>query len=164
MRQLSLIFVIAISVMNCLGQEAKKQNELLTYKFGGSYGYGGNRNHPTGNLIIYPESDSTVLFYLSASRGKPSFNSGSLYGRMKVIQSEGYYSNNLGFSEKNCRLSFQFLPKSIVVKTIEDAGGCGFGYGVQSDGTFKKISSYIPKYFETIEGEQMFFEDLGLKK
>ncbi len=159
-----LIFFLTLISIVVSGQTSKKQKELLTYKFGGSYGYGGHRDHPSGSLIIYPETDSTVLFYLSASRGKPSFNSGSLYGRMRVNQSTGLYSNNFSFSDENCKLTFQFFHKSIVVKTIEDSGGCGYGNGVQSDGTFKMISSYIPSYFETLEGEKIFFKDIDLKK
>jgi hypothetical protein len=164
MRNIFLVAVVLLISINCSAQKNKSQKKLLTYKFGGTYGYGKGHDVPSGKLLVYPETDSTVLFYMHASTGKPAFNSGMLFGRVQVRGESGQFLYKFNFADGACQLAFQFLKNTIEIKTIQDAGGCGFGNGVQADGTYKLISSFIPQYFENGEGKEIFFKDADFEK
>jgi hypothetical protein len=62
--------------------EASAPATLATTKYGGTYSFGDNAEKgPVGHLSVYPESDSSLLFYLDVNKGAPSFNMGMLLGR-----------------------------------------------------------------------------------
>jgi len=115
--------------------------------------------HGNGNAIIYPENDSTILFYLDVSQGAPSFNMGSVYGRVKIHNSKGVFYSKTDYDERGCKLSFNFIKNNLLIKTIEPFNECGFGNGVEADGTFNKTSSITPSYFEDMEGTKVYFKN-----
>ena len=56
-----------------------------TIKYTGTYQLGDDiEKERIGTITIYPETDTTVLFYIDLNRGAPSYNMGQLYGRLKV--------------------------------------------------------------------------------
>jgi hypothetical protein len=58
---------------------------LKTAKYAGQYSFGKNVDEgPVGSVKIYPESDTTVLFYIDICRGAPSYNLGQRYSRLKI--------------------------------------------------------------------------------
>lgn len=48
--------------------------KLKTAKYAGVYTYGDTTEYGAGSIIIYPESDTTVLFYFETNRGAPSYH------------------------------------------------------------------------------------------
>lgn len=55
-------------------------NYPKTLIYAGSYSFGSNvEKRSVGSLIVYPETDSTILFYFQGNKGAPSYNIGQLY-------------------------------------------------------------------------------------
>ena len=128
--------------------------KLLTEKYGGSYSYGTDiEKERIGSIDIYPETDSSVLFYLDLNRGAPSYNMGAEYGRLVVKNDSAIY---LAQSSDACKLLFTFLGKSIVIKSINNSG-CGYGGGVYADGSFYKDSDLVKSSFINHQGDTIYF-------
>lgn len=144
--------VLALLVIQTIGP-----NQILkTQKFGGSYAYGKDlEKGRIGNLSIYPETDSTVLFYLDLNRGAPSYNMGNLYGRIKILNSSGiFYLTGNG---ADCKFNLSFSKDFANIKTLEEKSNCFFGYAVYADGNFKRRSKQIPQYFQSPTGDTTYF-------
>jgi hypothetical protein len=149
-----LLSIVALSLtISCIGQTF----QYTTSKFGGTYGYGKNIGKGTGEILIYPESDSTILFFLSVNRGAPSYNMGTLYGRIKVKGDIGACYIKFEGSGSGCRLHFQFSKNCLKLKIVENEYDCGFGHAVFADGDYRRKSKKIPEYFEQEENERCFF-------
>jgi hypothetical protein len=130
--------------------------QTATAIYAGVYRYG-DGNDRSGTVTVYPESDSTVLFYLDVNRGAPSYNMGMLYGRLTIRDSKGTYRNRFDYSDNGCELGFVFGRKELTVTTLNDQGDCGFGFAVYADGTFRRSSSRYPEYFVNAEGTKVWF-------
>ena len=160
--KLILIIPLLFSIAGLGQTTSTKIRKLPTSKYQGFYWYGKDvEKSSIGALLIYPETDSTVLFYIDLNRGAPSYNMGSLYGRIKVINDSGIFyseSDSLGSLGKGCKFLMQFFQNKIKIETIEDYYDCGFGYGVDVDGEFIKKSNKKIDYFEDQEGKKIYFE------
>jgi hypothetical protein len=153
--KLVLVFCLALIISESKGQK----NKLRTENFAGTY------NRELGAILIYPETDSTVLFYIDVNRGAPSYNMGALFGRMKVINESGVFESNIfKSSDKGCKWKILFSKKELTIMTVEEAYNCGFGNGVVADGTFKRASNKVPEYFESSEGIKTLFKDSSPEK
>ena len=130
--------------------------EGSTNKFVGTYSFGNNEcENGCGSLLIHPESDNSLIFYLEVNRGAPSYNSGSLMGKLFISNQNTYEytSNEFGF----CGLTFKLDDDFISIKTIDNGYNCGFGNAVSADGVYKLLNNYIPEYYITREGSKFFF-------
>ena len=139
--------------------------EAQVIQYGGTYSYG---THPdsgrTGLLHIYPISENTFLFHLDLSRGAPSYNMGELVGKITISSSgEGNYTVKADSDYINCSFTLQFRNDSVFIRTNNDAVDCGYGFGVYSDGDFKKITNDIPKFFIDQSGKKRYFKNLDWK-
>lgn len=145
--------------------QAKEPAKRLTARIAGTYSYGftvEENNDPTispvpggvqelgpsGTLFIYPESDSTVLFYFDISSGFPSYNVGTLYGRMIVKNNKATFIHKYPGESASCKLSFEFTKKHILVKTIEGMNACSFGPNIIADNRYFRYNGAIPEYFK----------------
>jgi hypothetical protein len=140
-------------------EDKKLKSEKLSSKIPiGTYIFGNSPESPTGKLLFYPTSDSSVIFNIDLNKGAPSYNMGSLTERLVFKNNEAIFfeSDSFGF---NCKINFKFSGDKVVVSTDGDYSDCGFGNGVQADGEFKLIDSKIPKYYVTCEGEKSYFKD-----
>ena len=126
-----------------------------TAKYAGTYFYGGkNENDAYGLLQIYPETDSTILFYIENGKGAPSYNSGSIDGRALLVRKDSaIYSQN----DSNCVLYIKFHANRIKVDVYEHHDGCGYGGGVSPYGEYLKINKSTPPYFINREGDTTYF-------
>jgi hypothetical protein len=152
--------LIAVSILflfgNIFGQK--------TAKYAGTYSYNWtNYSRPFGFLEVYPESDTSLLFYIENGKGEPSENTGIGYGRIiKKKDSAIFYMVNRDFF-MDCKLYFKFLNGKIIIKTCGNHFDCGYGHGVYSDGTYYLKNRKIPKYF-IFEKDTIYFNDKTLKK
>jgi len=131
-------------------------------KYAGEYSFGTSPEEGrTGGVYIYPDTDSTLLFYLELSRGAPSYNSGAISGQL-MITSPGQASITRIDTENllNCGLIFIFEKQKLTISTVDGHKDCGFGYAVYADGKYEKKSDSIPLYFIDRTGEKTFFKDL----
>lgn len=125
---------------------------LKTSKYQGIYGYkmkGGN--YAYSQVIIYPETDKTVLFYFDSNIGEPSYSMGALYGRLKIVDGSGTFTNG------DCECRFDFKNGNLVLKPNFEKLNCGFGHGVMMQGTFKRESKKHIERFTNLEGKEIFF-------
>src|SRR6266487_312465 len=128
----ALIIVLLFSSSICFGQtklnDAKK---LQTSRLVGTYSYGKDvEKGRIGTIFIFAETDTTILFYIDLNRGAPSYNMGSLYGRVKITNSRGTFSTKIDSSSagKGCKWTFRFSKNSLTIQTIHEQDNCGFGY------------------------------------
>lgn len=152
-----LVILIFISILNF---NSIPRTEI----YAGVYGYGSNlKKGATGRLLINPESDSTILFYLKLNRGGPSFNSGETYGRIKLKdKSSGVYSRIDTTWGYNCVLSFYFKEDKVVIEPLNEK--CGYGWKVYPGGEFKRKSSKIPDGFTDYSNNRVLFSSESLEK
>jgi hypothetical protein len=137
---------------------AQPKNEILTVKYAGKYSFGTDiEKGRVGTIYIYPETDNTILFYIDLNRGAPSYNMGSLYGRVKITNNVGIFYTKLDDTNTGCKLSFTFTKDSLKIETFENGFECGFGYAVHADGTFKRKTTKIQNSFKNPEGIEIYF-------
>jgi len=136
-------------------------SQAKTTTYAGIYSYGSSvKNGQVGLARIYPESDSTILFYLDLNRGAPSYNMGELYGRAVINGSKAIFRMNTGNIDtavKGCKFSLEFKKDILVIRTVGIHNDCPFGGGVYADGKFSRISKAIPQYFKDAQGRQIYF-------
>ena len=147
MRQFVFLFMISFTAWG------QKNQTLQTQRYGGIWDYE-KKKGPIGGMLIYPETDSTILFYVDINLGPPAYNSGTMYDRAKVVNGRSIYSSTDG----RCRWSMQFSTDRIIITTIDGADDCGFGGSLIIDGTLKPTSKVIPEYFENQEGVKTYFK------
>jgi hypothetical protein len=155
MKRTAFIALLFFSVI-CVGQTMT--HKLLTSKYAGKYAYGRDiEKERIGTIFIFPETDTTILFYIDLNRGAPSYNMGSLYGRVKILNSTGTLSTSFDSSSKGCKWTFHFSKDNLTITTIDGRDDCGFGFAVIADGVFKRTSNKIISSFEDMEGKKIYF-------
>jgi len=132
---------------------------LKTDKYAGSYDFGTSRTG-NGSMDIYPETDSTILFYVQLNRGAPSYNMGERIGRVLIKSDSGSYRSGNPGDAAGCAWSFRFSKKRLTVKTVLPEYNCGFGFGVFADGVFKRRTTTVPEYYTDLDGKTIYFNTL----
>jgi len=158
-KQLILISLL-LSCANMYGQtKVGSAHHLLTSKYAGIYGYGKDaEKERVGSITLFPETDSTMLFYIDLNRGAPSYNMGSLYGRLKIKDSIGlFYRASEYIRNEYCKWLFTFSKNKLVIKTIDGQYSCDFGYAVVGDGEFRKEGNSQPDFFIDPEEKTIYF-------
>ncbi|HEY2722344.1 MAG TPA: hypothetical protein VGI82_11495 [Chitinophagaceae bacterium] len=153
MTKILIPFFLFSSIL-CFGQ---KKEIMGTMKYAGYYSYGKNIRDKTGGVIVYPETDSTILFCIDLNRGVPSYNMGFAYGRLKIIKDGGIFYEKPDSAGSGCKWLFVFSKKNLTIRTLDHQYECGFGAGVFADGDFKRASSKIFEFFEDNEGRKFYF-------
>jgi hypothetical protein len=97
-----------------------------------------------------------ILFYPEANRGATDYNSGAMYGELNYNAKAGYYEY-IPADAEDCKLRVKKQGTSIIIKTLK--GDCGFGYGVQADGSYPFKSSSNPQYIITRANKKVYFEN-----
>lgn len=77
---------------------------------------------------------------------------------MKIINGKGLYFSSPHDTTLSCQFSFEVKSNQLLIKTLDDKGNCGFGYGVYIDGAYKRYSRNVPDYFEDETGIRMYFK------
>ena len=161
---LNKIFVFGLLCLTLTSSGQIISKKLLTAKYAGIYSYGDIEKSGSGTIYIYPETDSNILFYIDLNRGAPSYNMGSEYGRIKIINGNGTYYIKESGESIGCKWNIKFIKNKIIIKTLDNENNCSYGYGVLTDGIFYRKSKTIPLYFENQEGTKIYFKNLKLFK
>ncbi len=152
MKKLILLLLLMLPAL-VFGQSG---NLLLTGKHGGVYSWESKETKDRGGVVyVYPESNTTILFFMGLNRGAPSYNMGELYGKMNVTNGTGVFFNS-AYPGSDCKFRFTFSVNKLLVKTVVDKYDCLFGAGVSADGEFTRTSTKIPEYFEGYSGKVYF--------
>lgn len=162
------ILFSALLMMGCVLQiMAKDPDKRHTARFAGTYMFGSalysDSENPTehigpgGKLLLYPETDSTMLFYVEVNRGAPTNNTGTMFGKLALTNNKSVHIINGPTGLPACKLSFQIEKKFVDIRTLENLGDCGFQVGVTADNRFFRYSGEIPEYYE-VDGKKIYFE------
>ena len=131
----------------------------VTSDYSGHYILNDKNKNRNGTIMIYAESDSTLLFYLELNSGKPSFNMGNLYGRINIKNTVGEYLENSLSIQNQCKLLFEFSNNQLTINYSENKNDCGFGHSVYANGTYKLKTIISTNYFQDLEGRKVFFKE-----
>ncbi len=153
---ISIFFAITVHGQKIISKNLK----FLTVKFAGKYSFSTNINMSRdGTILIFPETDTTLLFYVELQNGAPAFDQGALYGRVKIINDTGIFYKKSEYSDNGCKWTMKFFKNKLIIRTVDRYVDCdGFGGNVVVDGVYKKLSSRIPQYFITPEFKKVFFK------
>jgi len=159
----ALIAIIPITIYPLAGWEkhlyTSFDNVLQTSKYKGHYYYtieGGSGAF--GSLIIYPETDTTFLFYIEANRGAPGYNSGAMYSRAYMTCEDKFEAKDL-FSDCNYKLIYS--GKIFSVETSCENQSLGFGANVRVTGSYEQQNDSIYEYFITRTNDTIFFRKVS---
>lgn len=148
-KQIIPLFFLFFSLISFGQAKTDKMNILVTTKYSGFYSYGEDiEKGRVGSIIIYPETDSTILFY-------NMFQYNFLFLLFRTTSP--YYKKDT-YSDKSCKWLFNFTKNSLTIKTINEQNDCGFGNAVYVDGVFKRQSYKTKDYFEGMVGEKTYFK------
>jgi len=152
--------IFAFILSGCGAGKQITKEDLNTRQYAGTYKakYYDEGSGAYGEVLIYPETDSTVLFMLETSRGAPSYNSGGAYGQITIKNGEGVYQELLEYNDNDCILHFKFDEDKVTVKQDESSyHSCLFGANIHADDTYYRTSSEIPQYYVTVHNEYVYF-------
>ena len=157
MRSLLIQLLLLLSIVASGQNVAPANSKLLTAKYEGEYSYGksADKGH-VGYVTVYPETDSTVLFYVELNIGPPSYNMGSLYNEVKILNDTGIFY--LKDSDYDCRWGFKFEKGSLKISGDYKHNDCGFGYAVDADGIYERKSHKLIDKIVDLQGDTIFFK------
>lgn len=164
-KTLFLVFFLALITSSCKQKSkvtsmSQTQTDTLSTQltYGGTYTFGGNsEGAPNGIAYIYPENDSTLLFYLNISKGAPSYNCGEIDGRITVKDGRATFRQDFDYGDNDCLLYFEFTYNAVTIIEDEKDCQCGFGSGVYINDIFQRTNSEIPQYYTTLSNDTIFF-------
>ncbi len=131
---------------------------LKTVKYAGVYSFGKNvETGPVGSVTIYPESDTTVLFYIDICRGAPSYNLGQLYGRLKMKNGKATFYTKETLDKKGCKWIITISDSLLTIRTLDKCDECNFGANVYADNQYTRKERKIPIYFVDGHNHKIYF-------
>ena len=127
---------------------------------GGVYSFGIDpKTEPCGTVMIYPESDSTFLFWLDFTRGAPSYNMAQLAERGIIVGDTGIYYADYPDRDESCKIKFYFKKDFVQIENTER--DCGFGANCMIDHVYERKSSTVPQFYIGPEGDTVYFSKLS---
>ncbi len=153
---LEAILKLKLDSLNRIKNFSANERVLKTNQFAGFYEYG-NKDKSTnwGSILVYPETDSTILFYLQLLSNENHF--GELYARAKVIDNKAFYENISNEMGLNCQFEIILNPNGVNVRTTNENYECGFGNWVFADGDYLRKNNLIQDYFIDGSGTNVYF-------
>ena len=146
---LILQFLILLSCAN---------KHVVNYE--GEYSFGSGTKG--GGLIVLNHiNNDEYAYYMEFFRGEPSYNSGSLHGKMTVKDNKFsiiFEAEFMNSKDDNCHIEFKFNKDTLIVKQISDF--CGFGYGVNASGKYHKTKDKSPNSIIDRQGDTLYFEQI----
>lgn len=134
---LALIIVIAKNniIINPTGTYQLKAKTIS--KNGETYGY-------SGKIQIKQIKTDSIIMSFYVNKGAPSYNSGSFIDTLYYYNNCAYYTE-VEFDD-SCKITFTFDKKGIHVEEESTPAqfNCGFGWGVDVNGYFKKNDNKVP--------------------
>ncbi|MFM8281091.1 MAG: hypothetical protein ACKN9Y_05800 [Bacteroidota bacterium] len=130
-----ILLVIGVGIL-CLCHNLFAQ---ANHKHDGKYQIK-NGNHYNSTVLIRHIEGDIYEFVIEAQKGPPSYNSGSLSGKITITSGSGIFYEN---QYEPCSLKFSFGSRMLIIDAIEDESGCGFGYGVYVSGNYKKTKNKL---------------------
>jgi len=100
--------------------------------------YSMERANGSGCLLDMAEFQrQRIRFQLFCDRGAPSYNMGFIEGMVPIARGVAVFRDHGQGGVCELRITFRHARMEVVQR--EEHGGCGFGYGVTADGTYRRI-------------------------
>ncbi len=145
-----------IASVTCSAKTTQKEFNNTT-KFAGSYSVGDVENGARTRFIIYPETDSTVLFFVDVCKGG-SASISQLYGRALLKNGQGIYTSKKIGDKKSCKFKMTFENDTLTIKTLDACYSCGLGPDIHLDSRYERKINVVPAYFTNAEGRKVYFD------
>ena len=155
------LLIISIVVLATVVNSQNKRIAIKTAKYAGIYSFGHDvAKEAVGSFTVYPESDSTILFYLDICKGAPSYNLGHLFDRLVIRNDSALFFTKEEWNKNGCKLKLHFDGDTLTIKTGEAFNECPFGGNVTADHTYTRRNKSIPGYFINGEGDTIAFKNM----
>jgi hypothetical protein len=129
------LLLVAMSV-------SAQTKKLKTDQYQGVYQY-----EKEGTLVIIPQTDDTVVFFLSINvDGK----TGTMYEQLRIQNGKGHFCKKFKDTESDCRIDFDLTQKVVRIASVQGSPDCGFGFGIYADGDYIKKSENAKKFMASI--------------
>jgi hypothetical protein len=125
----------------------------------------------SGSLKLFRLDDGRYKFWISVSKGWPSYNSGEIDGFIVIKNNKAVFNEKNEFSKNDCKIVFRFSNSIIKAEQQSTDRDCGFGMSVFIDDDYKmqsrikmknaeleKMNEGYSKYAVTI-GKAYLYED-----
>jgi hypothetical protein len=135
------------------------QSTAFNSPIGGVYSFGTDPAvEPCGTVMIYPESDSTFLFFIDFTRGAPSYNMAQIAERGQIVGDTGVFYREEPDQVEACGIKFYF--RKDFVQVVNQERNCGFGANCVIDHVYDRIG-VTPEYYVGPEGDTVYFANLS---
>ena len=152
---MKLIFLIGMVSATVTG--FSQTRELKTTTYAGMYSIEGDvEKGAVGRTTIYPETDSTVLFFIDLCKGGGSSSVGQLYSRLTIRNGQGIYYSKKNTDRKGCKWKVTIDKNNLTIKTLDDCYDCGLG--IHADNLYKRKMNIVPAYFTNGDGRKVYFD------
>jgi hypothetical protein len=157
---MKLTFLPGLLLTALSGFAQTDQNVFLqTTHYSGTYSFGTDiEKEAVGRAIVYPETDSTILFFIDICKGAGSASIGQLYGRLIIKDGQGIYFSKRTSEKKGCKWKMVIDKNILSIKTLNDCNECGLGHSISADNQYKRKFEGIPSYFTDMEGRKVYFD------
>ena len=91
-----------------------------------------------GEVLVQQTTDGRIKFSLNATY---QTNVGEVSGEVPLAGDTASYADR----DTDCALTLKFVPGKLVVR---QDGSCGMGLNVSGSGTYKRVSTALPKFDE----------------
>jgi hypothetical protein len=141
---------------------APARTAAATTRYAGEYRWRDADNKEMGGtLTVYPESDSTILFYLESNDGAPAYHMANALGRARLRGDTATYFGKAAEDKYGCRLKIGFGPTSAQVLMVSGSeNDCFFGGSFTPAGTYQRTSRAIPQQVIDDTGDTLHFAHL----
>lgn len=161
---LSLLVACSSDNANTNGDSANSdsatvQSTAFNSPIGGVYSFGIDAKvEAVGTVLIYPESDSSFLFWIDFTRGAPSYNMAQIEGRGRIVGDTGIYYNEFPDEVEACKIKFYFKKDFVQIENEER--NCGFGANCVIDHVYDR-RGVTPEFYVGPEGDTVYFSNLS---
>lgn len=95
----------------------------------------------TGSIQVKVLSHDKLVVLIYGFRGAPSYSSGQLVDTVEYVNNTAVCSC---VDNSECRITIQFFKKSANIDQLSRGHMCGFGHGVDVNGTYTKTKKQAP--------------------
>ena len=145
MKKIILLLLIIFTVNETFAQTdysgSYSFQEKVNYQKGDKMKPGKEDQGRGGSLKLFKLDDGRYKFWLSLSKGWPSYNMGEVDGFISVVNNKATFSEKNEYSEGDCKIVFTFSNGSVKIEQMSTDSECGFGMGVYADGDYKVKSA-----------------------
>ena len=96
---------------------------------------------PGGELVLVRMEENKYRFWLDVLTGPPGYNRGETDGTISFINDTASFDNTFEDAEHPCILKFKLAGNNIEINSQSTSFNCGFGNGVNADGTYPRLKT-----------------------